>query len=119
MYQCLIQLHFNIRGNCTEPLSLSVSGRKFGVIGVIEHLDNVDGGTKDAELTFVLGAKALSSKGELVVEVAVDNVHGDVIGVIGRKEKLFEEDFAGLIVVDGRIAPGSRVILKGRDWNML
>ena len=100
-------------------LSLSVSERKFGVIGVIEHLDNGDDVTKEAELTFVIGVSALSSKGELVVEVAVDNGHGDVIGVIGKKEKLFEEDVAGLIVVEGRMAPGRRVILKGKDWNML
>jgi hypothetical protein len=97
-------------------LSLSVSERKFGNIGVMEHLDNGDGGKKEAELTVVLGANAWSSKGELVVEVAVDNIHGDVIGVIGRKEKLFEEYFAGFIVVEGT---GRRVILKGKDWNMV
>jgi hypothetical protein len=91
--------------------------RKLGVIGVIEHLDNGEDGESERKYSFLLGANAFSSKGELVVEVAVDNVHGVVIGVIGRNEKLFEDDFAGVIVVEGRMFPGSRVILNGKGLN--
>ena len=62
------------------------------------------------------GVNAFNSNGELVVDVFVDIVDAVVTGVIGKKEKLFEEDFAGLMVVEWRmVPPGSRVILKGRD----
>ena len=62
-----------------------------------------------------MGVNAFSSNGELVVVVVVDIVDA-VTGVIGRNEKLFDEDFAGLMLVEWRmVPPGRRVTLKGNE----
>ena len=77
----------------------------------------IDSGEDTKLLSNVLvGVNALSSNGELVVVVVAD-IGDAVTGVIGKKEKLLDEDFAGLIVVEWRmVPPGRRVTLKGRDW---
>ena len=103
----------------SPPFSVSSSVQK-DVIGVIEHLDCGDDGRLDILSPLVWGVNALSNKGELVAEDETVET-----GVSGRKEKLFEEDFAGgigagvivagAIVVELTRAPGSRVMLKGRD----
>ena len=77
-------------------------------IGVIDNGD-------DTKLlsNVLVGVNAFSSNGELVVVVVVDIVDA-VSGVIGRNEKLFEEDLAGFMVVEWRmVPPGRRVTLKG------
>ena len=60
---------------------------------------------------------ALSSKGEVTVAVvdAVVDEEETVIGAMGNREKLFDEYFAGFIVVEWVIEPGRRVMLKGSD----
>ena len=77
---------------------LSVSEYK-EVKGVIEHLEIVDDEIFEIVLQVVCGVKALSSKGEFVVNVDVDEDKA-VIGVIGKRGKLFDEYFAGFIVVE-------------------
>ena len=48
--------------------------------------------------------------------VVVADIVDAVTGVIGKNEKLFDEDFAGFIVVEWRmVPPGRRVTLKGTD----
>ena len=60
----------------------------------------IDSGEDTKLLSNVLvGVNALSSNGELVVVVVAD-IGDAVTGVIGKNEKLFDEDFAGLIVVE-------------------
>ena len=77
----------------------------------------IDSGEDTKLLSNVLvGVNALSSNGELVVVVVAD-IGDAVTGVIGKNEKLLDEDFAGLMVVEWRmVPPGRRVTLKGRDW---
>ena len=60
----------------------------------------IDSGEDTKLLSNVLvGVNALSSNGEFVVVVVAD-IEDAVTGVIGKNEKLFDEDFAGLIVVE-------------------
>ena len=60
----------------------------------------IDSGEDTKLLSNVLvGVNALRSNGELVVVVVAD-IGDAVTGVIGKNEKLFDEDFAGLIVVE-------------------
>ena len=69
------------------------------VKGVIEHLDPVDDEIVEMVLQAVCGVKALSSKGEFVANVDVDE-DKTVMGVIGNRGKLFDEYLAGFIVVE-------------------
>ena len=71
-------------------------------MGVIEHLDKGEDGTLVTVLvSMFLGVNAFKSKGELLLELDDVDVENTVSGgVIGSKEKLFEEDFAGFIVVE-------------------
>ena len=70
-------------------------------------------------LSTVVGVSALSNNGELLLMPDLSSAEGEetVTGVMGRNEKLLEEDLAGLIVVEWRIFPGSLVMLIGSDLN--
>ena len=70
-------------------------------------------------LSTVVGVSALSNNGELFLTLDLLSTEGaeTVTGVMGRNEKLLEEDLAGLIVVEWRIFPGSLVMLIGSDLN--
>ena len=70
-------------------------------------------------LSTVVGVSALSNSGELLLILDLLSAEGadTVTGVMGRNEKLLEEDLAGLIVVEWRIFPGSLVMLIGSDLN--
>ena len=70
-------------------------------------------------LSIVVGVSALSNSGELLLILDLLSAEGadTVTGVMGRNEKLLEEDLAGLIVVEWRIFPGSLVMLIGSDLN--
>ena len=70
-------------------------------------------------LSTAVGVSALSNSGELLLILDLLSAEGadTVTGVMGRNEKLLEEDLAGLIVVEWRIFPGSLVMLIGSDLN--
>lgn len=84
------------------------------VYGVIVHFELEREYAFEVGVMVHLGVNALSNRGEFVHKVAEEEAE-IVIGVRGRSEKLFEDDFAGVIVVEWVRLQGKRVMLNGND----